>query len=114
MHTPGPWTYDRRSGWITSEHCCQRGPIHVADIRGWGHLTGGGRGAHGMSAAEAKAVQDANAQIIIAATDFYDAAMTMAHAEDSGGDAWWRGFEALKAALKKAGGQFPSMDQVKE
>lgn len=45
--TPGPWTYDPKSGWISADKCCHRHPMHVADIRGWGHLTGKGQ-AHGM------------------------------------------------------------------
>jgi hypothetical protein len=60
---------------------------------------------------ETAEAQAENAKCVSAAQDFFDAAMTMAHAEDSGGDGWWRGFAMLKAALKKAGGQFPSMDQ---
>lgn len=67
MHTPAPWTYDHRSGWINADQCCSRGPMHVADIRGWGHLTGKGHGAHGMTPDEAIAIQAANARLIIAA-----------------------------------------------
>lgn len=111
MLTPGPWTYDDKSGWVVSDNCCQRGPMHVADIRGWGHLTGQGHGAHAMKWDEAVVIQKANAAVIASAPDFYEAAMVMACAEDGGGDAWWRGFEMLKAALKKAGGEFPSMHQ---
>lgn len=112
MHTPGPWTYDDKSGWISSNACCHRGKMHVADIRGWGHLTGKGHGAHGMAFSEAKVIQDANGAAIIAVPDFMEAAAMMTAAEQSGGDAWWAGFEKLKAAYKKAGGQFPSMDQL--
>ena len=54
----------------------------------------------------------ANGKVLGAARELYEAALTMAHAEDSGGEAWWRGFAELKAALKKAGGRFPSMDQL--
>lgn len=65
----GKWTkgaveYDPKSGWILSTGCCDRGPMHIADIRGWGHLTGKGHGAHGMNWDDAKAIQDANAALI--------------------------------------------------
>lgn len=109
MHTPGPWTYDHRSGWINADHCCERGAMHVADIRGWGHLTGKGHGAHGMTTDEGIAIQAANARAITAVPDFMEAAALMTASEQSGGDLWWKGFEMLKAAFLKAGGQFPSM-----
>lgn len=50
---------------------------------------------------------EADAKLIIAAPDFYEAAALMIAAEDSGGDLWWRGFEKLKAAFNKAGGERP-------
>jgi hypothetical protein len=56
--------------------------------------------------------EEANATAIAAIPDFMEAAAMMTAAEDSGGDLWWRGFNALKAAYKKAGGEFPSMDQI--
>ncbi len=112
MHTPGPWTYDHLSGWINADQCCARGPMHVADIRGWGHLTGGGHGAHGMAREDAVKIQDANAKAITAVPDFMEAAAMMTAAEDSGGDLWWKGFAKLKAAFTKAGGYFPTQDQI--
>jgi hypothetical protein len=80
--TPGPWTYDPRSGWIISEDCCHRGIFHVADIRGWGHLTGHGHGAHAMSFADAKAIQDANARLICAAHHMAEALRWIAEVAD--------------------------------
>lgn len=112
MITPGPWTYHAPSGWINADQCCTRGPMHVADIRGWGHLTGQGRGAHAMKWDDAKVIQDANAQAICAVPDFMEAARLMTAAEQSGGDMWWKGFAMLKAAYKKAGGEFPSMNEI--
>jgi len=72
MHTPGPWTYDHRSGWINADNCCSRGPMHVADIRGWGHLTGHGHGAHGMTTDEGIAIQAANAELICSAPKMWN------------------------------------------
>lgn len=71
--TPGPWTYHASSGWINADHCCPRGPMHVADIRGGGHLTGHGHGAHAMKWDDAKVVQDANARLICAAPGLLEA-----------------------------------------
>ncbi len=79
MHTPGPWTYDPRSGWINADQCCARGPMHVADIRGWGHLTGGGHGAHGMAREDAAKIQDANAKLICGVHGLLEAAKELAN-----------------------------------
>lgn len=68
--TPGPWRQMAPlSTWIESEHCCGRGPIHVADVRGWGHLTGRGDGAHAMDEAPAMIIQNANGAFIANAPD---------------------------------------------
>lgn len=40
------------------------GPMHICDIRGWGHLTGRGHGAHAMDEASGIAVQEANSDFI--------------------------------------------------
>lgn len=61
--TKGPWEQDRHSGWINTVkpvYCAS--PMHVADIRGWGHLTG--VGAANMPHAEAVKIQEANGDII--------------------------------------------------
>lgn len=42
----------------------EKGEMQVADIRGWGHLTGRGVGAHGMSDEAAEAIQKAHAELI--------------------------------------------------
>lgn len=62
--TPGPWnTNEPLFTWIDSHHCCDRGAMHIADIRGWGHLTGKGM-AHGLGDEAAIAIQRANADFI--------------------------------------------------
>lgn len=93
MHTDGPWNEDS------------------TDTGGARAVIGDGQQLVALVYGKDIEQQSANARIVSAGRDFYEAAMTMAHAEDSGGDAWWRGFEMLKAALKKAGGEFPSMNQ---
>jgi hypothetical protein len=63
--TPGPWVQmEANPTWIEAPSHCERGAMHIADVRGWGHLTGGGHGAHGMGFAEARAIQDANGAFI--------------------------------------------------
>lgn len=63
--TPGPWiNREPLKTWIDSEACCERGAMHVADVRGWGHLTGRGHGAHGMDEKTAIAILEANGDFI--------------------------------------------------
>lgn len=72
-HTPGPWesAYGSR-GWISTKgDPYGHGSMHVADVRGWGHLTG--KGACAMSDDEAVVIQKANAKLIIASPDLLDA-----------------------------------------
>lgn len=49
-----------------------RGQMHVADVRGWGHLTGQGGGC-AFDEDKAIAIQTANANLIAAAPDLLDA-----------------------------------------
>jgi hypothetical protein len=62
--TPGDWRYEGRAQHII--HDDAKGMMQVADIRGWGHLTGGGHGAWGMDADKAASIQDANGHLITA------------------------------------------------
>ena len=56
---PGTWTVDERAMSIWTDHI--RGG-KVFDIRGWGHLTGGG--AMNLPADQAEAIQRANAELV--------------------------------------------------
>lgn len=71
-HTPGPWAIERYSLWIVAPNT-PKSRMHVADIRGWGYLTGNGHGALGLERDEAIAIQKANARLIAAAPELFEA-----------------------------------------
>ena len=58
--TPGPWEADDYGQVIYATDPYGKGKMHVADIRGWGHLTGQGMGACKLTDAEAVTIQRAN------------------------------------------------------
>lgn len=63
--TPGKWVTDDYAAMVRAENPYSHGDMHVADIRGWGHLTG--LGACAMSEEKAFEIQLANAAFIAAA-----------------------------------------------
>lgn len=66
-HTPGPYRVDGK-GWIVTEgNPYGHGHMHVADCRGWGHLTG--KGACAITDNEAFDIQCENARLIAAAPE---------------------------------------------
>lgn len=69
-HTPGPWHVAKGSGGyvFTDGDPYGCGQMHVAQVRGWGHLTGKGGGC-AFDDDKAIAIQDANARLIAAAPD---------------------------------------------
>ena len=66
--TARPWHLDNTAGprIYARDH---KGIFPIADIRGWGHLTGKGEGALGLSHDEGAAIQDANAALIVKAVN---------------------------------------------
>lgn len=68
LYAPGEWDATAPSGstWIDAPHAA-KGPMHVADVRGWGHLTGRGSGALGLPHDKAMAIQAAIGKHIAAA-----------------------------------------------
>lgn len=71
--SPGEWRTDGYGNMIWAKNPYGKGEMQVADIRGWGHLTGRGCGACGMEDESAAAIQDANGEFIAhARTDIPD------------------------------------------
>lgn len=70
-HLNTPWTYNSDSGRIEGQHENPKmGPVNIADIRGWGYLTGLTEGyALGLSEAKALEVQRRRGELIAAAPD---------------------------------------------
>ena len=71
-HTPTPWRANTASYDIYADNV-PKGPMKVADIRGWGYLTGKGHGALGLSYEEASQIQQANALLIVEAVNSHAA-----------------------------------------
>jgi hypothetical protein len=62
-----PWP----SGWITAPGL-KDDRVHVADVRGWGYLIGGGHGALGLKGDVAAASQDAWGSYMVRAVNCHD------------------------------------------
>lgn len=71
-HFPTPWHVDPHSGSIYAADV-PKGSPRVADMRGWGYLTGKGHGALGLPETEAIAAQKANAAFIVKAVNSHEA-----------------------------------------
>lgn len=71
-HFPTPWHVDPYSGSVYAADV-PKGSPRVADMRGWGYLTGKGHGALGLPETEAIAAQKANAAFIVKAVNNHDA-----------------------------------------
>jgi hypothetical protein len=95
-HTPGPWSADNFGLKVfTVGSPYGHGSMNIADVRGWGHLTG--QGACALPEEVAAEIQHANARLIAAAPDLL-AALKWAKArlealvtEDQGNGAFLRG-----------------------
>lgn len=72
-HLPAPFSYGSPwpKTWLMSATAAKGDQVHVADLRGWGYLTGTGQGALGLSEAEGIAVQDAMGRVMAAALNEY-------------------------------------------
>ncbi len=73
VFTPGPWKVQPvlRNVVETAGDPYGHGPMRIADVRGWGHLTG--RGACAFDEATGVAIQEANARLLAAAPDLLEA-----------------------------------------
>lgn len=72
-HTPTPWATELGFGSARVVATDHKGTFPICDIRGWGHLTGKGHGALGLSHDEGVAIQEANAALIVKAVNSHDA-----------------------------------------
>jgi hypothetical protein len=78
-HTKLPWHVEGMTLCVVSDHA-PKGRMRVADIRGWGYLTGKGDGALGLSEDDAFAIQEANAALIVNAVNNHEALLrTLQH-----------------------------------
>lgn len=102
---PGDWHY--QSGWVWGKSL-KGGDNHVADIRGWGYLTGGGCGALGMSAEKAEVAQKAWGDLICAAVNALPALLAENERLREGleeiatADSWTTGIGALQDIARSA------------
>lgn len=71
-HFPAPWHVDPLSASVYATDV-PKGPARVADMRGWGYLTGKGHGALALSENEAIDIQRANAAFLVKAVNNHDA-----------------------------------------
>lgn len=109
-HTKGPWSSDNFGMKVfATKSPYGHGPMNVADVRGWGHLTGSG--ACRFDEKKATAIQYANARLIAAAPAYWDAAEILSTdcSELDGDDAGYvavqkDAFDALMNAHKSASG----------
>lgn len=69
-HFPGKWSGNEPwpAGWIAAPSL-KGGDTHVADVRGWGYLTGGGHGALGLDGDAAVRIQAAIGVVIAEAVN---------------------------------------------
>ena len=91
-HTEGPWEWNVEDGSIESS----RGG-GIAFVHPHGNIN--------TIARTGEQYSHADARLISASPDFFAACETMLVNEQCGGDGWWKGFEMLKAAYVKAGGE---------
>ena len=104
-HVPGPWSFAPNKHQVA----VFAGQMKICDIRGWGHLTGGG--ALNLPLEEAASIQDANARLIAAAPDLCKATEALCHLVRCmmTGPGWTQDLadgvlQAADAALEKAKG----------
>lgn len=71
QHFPLPWKTHDAGSWIVSANIKIGGEAHVADVRGWGYLTGGGHGGLRIPAEKAAPIQDDLKAYIVTAANAY-------------------------------------------
>lgn len=81
-HTPGKWEYNCHGAHVVSDNPYGKGYMIVADVRGWGHLTGTGCGACKMHPEDAEDIQNANGRLIAAAPKMLELLQDIADVSD--------------------------------
>lgn len=105
--TPGPWVVGYLKGDVgVADDGKTGGYAKLFDVRGWGYLTGKGHGGLGLSEGEARVIQDANAHLIAAAPELYEACrealIMLKHLNVTGSL-----IDQVNSALAKARGEQP-------
>lgn len=101
-HTKGPWEVDEDGLAVRALN----GQMKVADIRGWGYLTG--KGTLGLDHDEATRIQFANGYVMAAAPDMLEALMRIAHEIPPNGEDFVHFVDRIaRAAIAKAEGKKP-------
>lgn len=101
-----PWKVDEFSGTIIWGMDNEGHPIRIADIRGWGSLTGN---PYGLEDNDAVAVQDKWAALIAAAPDLLEAlknALGVLFEEDLG-NRWGHIIDPISSLIARAEGREP-------
>jgi hypothetical protein len=109
-HTPGPWEQIIDGDMVGAMNPYGHGMMNIADIRGWGHLTG--TGACRLSEKDAIAIQEANARLIASAPELldvlkdllYDLDTVDSHALNETVLPIWEDIDRAKAIIAKAEG----------
>lgn len=89
-HLNTPWTYSDMGQKVFGKDG-EGGDVLIADVRGWGYLTGQGTGALGLSHEEATAIQDKRGKLLAAAPDLLKALRLMLGVFDEGQGVLWGG-----------------------
>jgi hypothetical protein len=72
-HTPGPWRVSEYECAVFADNPYGKDLMRIADVRGWGHLTGKAEGGCKFSDKKAGGIQDSNALLIAAAPELLEA-----------------------------------------
>jgi hypothetical protein len=102
-HTPGPWEQIIDGDMVGAMNPYGHGMMNIADIRGWGHLTG--TGACRLSEKDAIAIQEANARLIASAPELLEALKTLVLAVNNESSvSMYEAYDIACVAIAKAEG----------
>jgi hypothetical protein len=103
-----PWSYGHPwpGGWVMAQSL-RGGQAHVADVRGWGYLTGSGVGGLRLPSEEASEIQDRIGHLMAAAPDLLEALRVAKGYVDDHGQSTAADQNLVAAAIAKAEGRKP-------